>query len=135
MNSVAHIFDLDDTLVQYHKKNMNVPKQTFHCLRNLSHQNCFLGIISFNPFAPFIAHSLGLMKYVFNVISDSRLNRVELIQKILTVMTNSTEIHYWDDRLDNIHCIYLFFPFIQTHHVINPQNLFKDLQMYSVKKH
>ncbi len=124
------IFDLDDTLVQYYKMKIIVPRQTFHALRNLSYKNK-LAIISFNRFADFIAHSTGLIKYITKIVCGLN-DRVELMKKILINESFST-IHYWDDRLDNLECIQKYFPFIEIHHVKNPCLLFQSIAQVQEK--
>jgi len=134
---MLHVFDLDDTLVQY-GHSVNVPKQTFHCLRALKQKGCDLGIISFNPLGKLVASQVGLTPFFFSrkhVVCDDAMDREELMFALLKQM-NYTEqrllhiFHYWDDRQDNLQIIREFLPNCKTHHVPNPRKLYLQLKDY-----
>jgi len=58
------VFDLDDTLVRYSKKGRCVPRQTFHCLRDLHLRGYLLLAVTYNQFGVLIASECGLFKYI-----------------------------------------------------------------------
>lgn len=78
---VLHIFDLDDTLVQYKKNKISVPKQTFHILRSAYHCVTF-AVVTFNLFAKEIVNKTGLTKYVRYVVIGTQ-SRVALLATFL----------------------------------------------------
>jgi len=126
--TTLHIFDLDDTLVQYRKKKVSVPRQTFHALKSLS--TCKLAIISYNPGANSVVGLLGLTKYIDGIVCDAIADRVDLMKRMFSLLMNDTctTIHYWDDRLDNLEAIQTYYPFIECHHVPDPCLLYMDLR-------
>lgn len=118
-NIMLHVFDLDDTLVYYGRKRIVVPRQTFHFLRALRLADCRLAIVSHNPLAPLVAASLGLR---VDTLACGKEDRVSLMKKVLT--GNEREVHYYDDRLDNLEAVAHAFPDVVLHHVRSPLLLF-----------
>ena len=104
------IFDLDDTLVHYGRKKICVPRQTFHVLRALNQR---IGVISFNALAHFVIAKTGLIKYVASVAAGEK-PRAQLMQEVLASHPNQTwtELHYWDDREDNLQVVQTYFPLL-----------------------
>ncbi len=127
MNKKLYIFDLDDTLVHYGRK-ITVPRQTFHVLRNLSHEGHEIVVVSYNSLCEVIMVITGLYKYV-TMTMWGRDDRYMLVQRALTKAGKSTldNFTYVDDRLDNIQNIKLHFPCVETVYVENALTLYKRI--------
>lgn len=118
------VFDLDDTLVRY-GKNITVPRQTFHILRDLHLKGYKIAVISYNPLGKIIIQRLGLSKYVDYSICSSTSYRAKLISSLIPLDEN---IHYYDDRKDNLEAVKEKYPEVITHHVENSLTLYKVIK-------
>jgi len=118
---MLHIFDLDDTLVRYGRKKICVPRQTHHALRALRGEKA---IISYNNMASVIATLQGLK--IANISCGNK-DRHILAGEVLS-KSIGTEIHYWDDRSDNLLAVCTYYPFIHPHLVTDSLTLWRDLK-------
>jgi len=116
MNKSVYIFDLDDTIVQYNKRRIVVPKQTWHMLKKLKRNNAEIFIISYNPLAQILGAQLGLYKHV-NAIICGEPPRYSLIEILMEKYPHIKDFDYFDDRLDNIQEILEKYPNTRCHHV------------------
>jgi hypothetical protein len=117
------VFDLDDTLVRYGKQ-ISVPRQTHHCLRDLSARGLKLGIVSYNPLSECVAARMGLLKYADTVRFGSGY-RSELVAM---VVDPARPFVYFDDRRDNLEEVARAFPLARCVHVANPLYLYRDIR-------
>ncbi len=119
------VFDLDDTLVRYGKKKVCVPRQTFHCLRELALRGFRLCIVSYNPLCHLIAQQTGLSKFI-DIIRHKKCKRSDLVSMVIP--EKDMRFFYFDDRLDNINDVADVFPFVIPVHVSNPLFLYQLIQ-------
>ena len=122
------IFDLDDTLVRYGNKKRCVPRQTFHCLRDLYLRGFILFVVTYNPLGVLIAHEEGLFKYIKFLLSTKNTNdQSKIIEKLFSYFPTKDFI-YFDDRQDNIQQVQLKYPYAICIHVPNPLLLFTQIK-------
>jgi len=119
---MLHIFDFDDTLVHYGRKKISVPRQTHHVLRGLRGEKA---IVPYNILASVIA---TLQELKITNISCGDKDRHVLVGEVLGT---GTDIHYWDDRADNLRAVCTYYPFIHPHLVTDPLMLWRDLKRYA----
>ncbi len=126
------IFDLDDTLVRYSNKGKKrcVPRQTFHCLRDLFLRGFILVCVTYNKFGVLIAHECGLFKYIsFLQQGQSADNRSIVIAKVLQHHEDRNFI-YFDDRMDNLKEVTQAYPDATCVNVLNPLWLHTLIKFY-----
>lgn len=116
---MLYVFDLDDTLVMY-KREIKVPRQTFHSLRNLYLKGNKIAVISYNPYGEFIINITGLRKYISISCCSNNLYRPELFSKIYN---GEDTVYYFDDRKDNLEAVKERYPEVNIVHVVNPTKL------------
>lgn len=126
MSYTLHIFDLDDCLVQYNKNKICVPRQTFHRFKKQTELTIRV-IVSYNPLAHVIVKSVELENFIDYVVNTHVDERWQLIEQILVKYSGYIfdTIHYYDDRMDNIHNVKTKYDFIFTHYILQPSQLFK----------
>jgi hypothetical protein len=117
------VFDLDDTLVRYGKKGACVPRQTFHCLRDLQLSGKFkISIVSYNPFCHYVAASVGLLKFADKIQYGTGW-RSDLVAEV--VPSTNHRFLYFDDRRDSLDAVAEAFPHAVCIHVSDPLILHK----------
>lgn len=120
------IFDLDETLVTVNKKGLVVPRQTYHKLNLLLSLGYKMSIITYNPIPHIVLNSTSLLNYVDYFIYGNR-DRNKLFEDALHKYEKyeNYEIHYVDDRIDNIEVIKKHFPKVITHHCTSVYKLYE----------
>lgn len=118
------IFDLDETLVTVNKKGLVVPRQTYHKLNLLLSLGYKMSIITYNPIPHIVLNSTSLLNYVDYVAYGDRY-RNELFEEVLSKYENCDDVHYVDDRIDNIEVIKKHFPKVITHHCMSVYKLYE----------
>ncbi len=114
------VFDLDDTLIRY-GKHITVPRQTFHCLRDLKARGFIIACATYNVYGVLIAHECGLFKYIDFLQWDANTgDRSIIITKILLQYPGEKNFIYFDDRMDNLNQVKCKFPEASYAHVYNP---------------
>lgn len=123
------IFDLDDTLVNC---KMKMPRQTYHMLNRLKKLNYIIGVITYNCMVGIVAKETNLYKYtehIYYANTDRDLLFEMCVNQIINdyqlINVTEIEIHYIDDKLDNLLAVKTNNKTVITHHCPDMYKLYK----------